>query len=236
MIPKNCRDFGQDHATKQVIRAKWRFDLMPFRARPILRKQIGRHQRGDAALCRVCARRRQGIKRRASFVNDRLLLPRTTGWPRLALHRPRLQKLGCQDQASGYLAPRLSINQVDQRLTLSGAGRPGRSEGIVVGLAGANAHRMFERSDENLAIADLAGAGRSRDRFDDARGGLGWYRDLDANFWKEIHGVFGAAIDFRVPLLAAVAFDLGHGQATDSEPRDGVTDVIELERLDDGDD
>ena len=124
MIPKNCRDFGQDHATKQVIRAKWRFDLMPFRARPILRKQIGRHQRGDAALCRVCARRRQGIKRRASFVNDRLLLPRTTRWPRLALRRPRLQKLGCQDQASGYLAPRLLIKQVDQRLTLSGAGRP----------------------------------------------------------------------------------------------------------------
>jgi hypothetical protein len=32
MIAKSCRLFGQDHATKQVIRAKWRFDLIPFRS------------------------------------------------------------------------------------------------------------------------------------------------------------------------------------------------------------
>src|SRR5580704_11963309 len=31
MIPKSCRLFGQDHATKQVIGAKWRFDLISFR-------------------------------------------------------------------------------------------------------------------------------------------------------------------------------------------------------------
>src|SRR5580700_1301863 len=69
MIPKSCRLFGQDHATRRVIRAKWRFDLTPFAlaaagappfvrpqpgaapgsgrepspkpARPILRRQIG---------------------------------------------------------------------------------------------------------------------------------------------------------------------------------------------------
>src|SRR5579864_4129756 len=33
MIPKSCRLFGQDHATKQLIRAKWRFDLIPFRSK-----------------------------------------------------------------------------------------------------------------------------------------------------------------------------------------------------------
>src|SRR5215831_19998428 len=32
MIPKSCRLFGQDHATKQVIRTKWRFALIPFRS------------------------------------------------------------------------------------------------------------------------------------------------------------------------------------------------------------
>jgi hypothetical protein len=32
MIPKSCRLFGQDHATKQAIRAKWRIDLIPFRS------------------------------------------------------------------------------------------------------------------------------------------------------------------------------------------------------------
>src|SRR6516225_10887371 len=32
MIPKSCRLFGQDHATKQMTRAKWRSDLIPFRS------------------------------------------------------------------------------------------------------------------------------------------------------------------------------------------------------------
>jgi hypothetical protein len=27
LIPKSCRLFGEDHATKQVMRAKWRFKL-----------------------------------------------------------------------------------------------------------------------------------------------------------------------------------------------------------------
>src|SRR5579864_5554276 len=36
MIPKSCRLFGQDHATKQVIRAKWRFNLIPFRSNGVL--------------------------------------------------------------------------------------------------------------------------------------------------------------------------------------------------------
>src|SRR6516225_1315711 len=30
MIPKSCRRFGQDHATKQVLGANWRFDLIHF--------------------------------------------------------------------------------------------------------------------------------------------------------------------------------------------------------------
>src|SRR5580704_5121992 len=33
MTPKSRRLFGQDHATTQVIRAKWRSDLIPFRSR-----------------------------------------------------------------------------------------------------------------------------------------------------------------------------------------------------------
>ena len=47
MIPKSCRLFGQGHATKQVIRAKWRFDLIPIRSRigghAIAAARCGRH-------------------------------------------------------------------------------------------------------------------------------------------------------------------------------------------------
>ena len=42
-------------------------------------------------------------------------------------------------------------------------------------------------------------------------------RDLDPQLGQEIHRVFGAAINFRVALLPAVAFDLGHGHAVDAE-------------------
>ena len=44
------------------------------------------------------------------------------------------------------------------------------------------------------------------------------HRDLDLQLRQEAHGIFGAAVDFRVALLAAVAFDLGDGQALHAEP------------------
>ena len=42
-----------------------------------------------------------------------------------------------------------------------------RSERVVVGFAGADAHRVIERGDENLAVADLSGLGGVGDRVDD---------------------------------------------------------------------
>ena len=41
--------------------------------------------------------------------------------------------------------------------------------------------------------------------------------DLDLDLGQEVHGVFGAAVDFRVALLAPVALDLGHGHALHAE-------------------
>jgi hypothetical protein len=55
-------------------------------------------------------------------------------------------------------------------------------------------------------------------------------------FSAEIHGVFGAAIDLGVALLAAIALDLGDGDALDADRHQGVADIVEFERLDDGDD
>ena len=59
-------------------------------------------------------------------------------------------------------------------------------------------------------------------------------RDLDLELGQEAHGVFGAAVDFRVALLAAVALDLGDGQALDADRRQCVAHLVQLERLDDG--
>jgi hypothetical protein len=42
------------------------------------------------------------------------------------------------------------------------------SQGVVVGLASADAPGAFNGADENLAVADLAGVGRRADRLDGA--------------------------------------------------------------------
>src|SRR5574337_268930 len=53
------------------------------------------------------------------------------------------------------------------RFMMSGP-RCGPSKGFGAGLAGANAKDVFERRDENLAGADLAGAGALLDGLDQA--------------------------------------------------------------------
>ncbi len=58
-------------------------------------------------------------------------------------------------------------------------------------------------------------------------------RDFDFQFRQEAHGVFGAAINFRMSLLPSIALDFRHGQAVDADRRQRVTNLIELERLDD---
>jgi hypothetical protein len=54
-----------------------------------------------------------------------------------------------------------------------------------------------------------------------------------ATIRQEVHGVFGAAIDLGVTLLAAVTFDFGHGHALQAKLGEGLAHLIELEWLDD---
>ena len=58
--------------------------------------------------------------------------------------------------------------------------------------------------------------------------------EFDFDLRQEIHGVFAAAVDFGVALLAAESLDFGDGHAFDAEFAEGVFDFLELERLDDG--
>src|SRR5262252_3538280 len=82
----------------------------------------------------------------------------------------------------------------------SSSDRP--SERVDVGLAGPDAHRLIDRGDEDLAVADLPGLGGGDDRLHDLLDAIGRHRHLDADLRQEVHGVFGAAVDFGVALLA----------------------------------
>jgi hypothetical protein len=93
---------------------------------------------------------------------------------------------------------------------------------------------VLESEDEYLAVADLAGLGRGRDRLDHLVDLIGRHGDLDLEFRKEGHRIFGAAIDLGVSLLASVAFDLRDGQALHAHGRESVAHLVQFERLDDG--
>ena len=54
------------------------------------------------------------------------------------------------------------------------------------------------------------------DRLDHAVGAVVRHHDLDLDLGQEVHGVFGAAIDLGVALLAAEALDLGDGEPGDA--------------------
>src|SRR6185437_15265624 len=53
------------------------------------------------------------------------------------------------------------------------------------------------------------------------------------DFGQEAHGVFGAAIDFRMTLLPPVAFDFRHRHALDAQCGELLPHVVELEGFDD---
>src|SRR5690242_12296743 len=86
-------------------------------------------------------------------------------------------------------------------------------------LTRADAHRLLDFGDEDLAVADLAGARRLDDRLDRPIHEVLRHDDLDFDLGQKIDDVFGAAIELRVTLLPAEALDLGHGQAAHADVR-----------------
>jgi outer membrane protein assembly factor BamD len=108
------------------------------------------------------------------------------------------------------------------------------SDSFRAGLAGADANHLFDRVDEDLAVADLAGACGSADCLDAAFQLIFFHHHLELHFRQEVHHVLGAAIELSVALLPAEALDLGHGHAGNTDLGQCLTHVVELERLDDG--
>src|SRR5258707_4059288 len=92
---------------------------------------------------------------------------------------------------------------------------------------------MVEVDDEDLAVADLAGLGSGGDGVDGLVDLIRGDRDLDLDLGQETHGIFGAAIDFRVALPAAIPFDFRHRETMNANGGQGITDFFELEWLDD---
>src|SRR5271168_5136740 len=106
-----------------------------------------------------------------------------------------------------------------------------RLKRVLVRLARADPDRRVEVVDKDLAVADLACARCRDDRFDHLVGDVRVDRDLDFQLGKEAHGVFGAAIDFGMPLLAPVALNLRNCQTVHSDGGERIAHLLQLERL-----
>src|SRR6185312_10331282 len=85
-------------------------------------------------------------------------------------------------------------------------------EGGGVGFAGPDADRVIDAEDKNLAVANLAGFRRRRNRFDDFVHLISGTGDFELDLRQEAHRVFGPAVDFRVTLLTPITLDLGDRQ------------------------
>ena len=87
--------------------------------------------------------------------------------------------------------------------------------------------------DEDLAVADAAGARGVHDRLDRPLDHVVLADHLDLHLGQEVHDVFGAAIELGVALLAAEPLGLDHGDALQPDLVQRFLHLVQLERLDD---
>ncbi len=99
-------------------------------------------------------------------------------------------------------------------------------QSIRIGLSRLDSDRLTELEDEDHAVPGLAAMGRLLDGFHDPFGQIVVHRDLDLDLRQEVLRALGAAVDFRVPLLAAEAFDFAHLRFASALTRDSPDDHL----------
>ena len=105
---------------------------------------------------------------------------------------------------------------------------------VGVFFASADAHGALHLRDENLAVANVAGA---RDLGDGGDAGVGdcvRHDEFDLHLGQEGHDIFGAAINLGMTLLASEALDLGGGHAEHADLVQRLAHFVELEGFYDG--
>jgi len=78
----------------------------------------------------------------------------------------------------------------------------------IIDFARSDAHGTFNGGDEDLAVADLASLSGTLDGLERLVGLGVRNRNFDHGFGQELHGVIGAAVEFRMALLPAATLDV----------------------------
>src|SRR5262245_35098882 len=88
---------------------------------------------------------------------------------------------------------------------------------VQSGLPGADPDRFLDVGDKYLAVADPPGLGGATDRVDGSFHHVVAKYDFDFDLGEEIHHVLGAAIEFRMSLLATEALGFRHRDALQTD-------------------
>src|SRR4051812_16999649 len=105
--------------------------------------------------------------------------------------------------------------------------------------AGADADAVFERQDENFAIADApfrSGPSRFHDRVHGRFDKILVHRHLQLYLVQEIHSQLMTAINFGMPFLPAETATIDHRQTEYLDLVESLLDGFDFRGLNDGDD
>src|SRR5258708_4725748 len=109
-----------------------------------------------------------------------------------------------------------------------------RLERRLAALACPDADHLVDRADEDLAVADAAGAGGALDRLERLGHQVVGEHHLDLHLGQEVDDILGAPVQLGVTLLAAESLHLGDGEAEHADVGERLFHFVELEGLDDG--
>src|SRR5262249_46226754 len=97
-----------------------------------------------------------------------------------------------------------------------------------------NPYCVINGGHENFTVSDFPGPGGVCQNVDDLADPRVGCDDLQLDFRNQVDCVFGAAINFRVPLLPSMATNLANGTPVPSDARQRGFNVVQLVRLNDG--
>src|SRR5262245_51157175 len=98
----------------------------------------------------------------------------------------------------------------------------------------ADPYGILDREHEDFSIPNSTSLGRRDNRFDDGVRHLVGGDDLNLDFGEEIDHILRSPIELGMPLLSAKSLDFRYRHPLDADLAQPITDLIKLERLNDG--
>src|SRR5262245_59824055 len=105
-------------------------------------------------------------------------------------------------------------------------------DGVRSLFTGANTDNLLDRSHGYLPVPDLSSASSPRYQINDLGRLVISYENFDFDFRQEVHRVLRPAIQLRMAFLAPKTLDFTDGHSLDTYLREGILNLVELERLD----